>query len=585
MHSQEKADSQSLTTVGCFRFYPKSLQQFGSAPYFLFSLCVFVVLQSMVVTGLIPVILSTIELRYSLNSKESGFIISWNDCVNAVAVIFITHYGHRAHIPLWLGRGMIVFGVGCFLFALPQFLSDEYKPSDSIYETCSSSTLAGLLACSSNLKKFYSLFILGQFFLALGSVPLYTLAVTFIDDNVSPDKNSTYLGVFFMFAALGPALGFLLGGLFLDTWVEPGASTTLSPNSAQWIGNWWACFLLCGGLCLILSPLLLICPFQLPGTEWIREMRSKQVVPKAPKQDELVVGATSTPASTSTLAPSVPAVQDNTAWFGLRNALLVSWSLCKNKPYLFTQLGAAAESLVVVGVGAFLPKIVATQFLLTAANASFLTGISVIGGVASGILVGGLISRRWTPLQNSRNTATLRLSFVSLLFTACCLMHCSPISLVGSSVPYSLDNSSAVCNGNCSCSAFEYKPVCSSSGHTYLTACLAGCRSSTGFSYSNCSCLPSLGEVVTDGKCRSGCDLLPVFLVTLLLFMFITFVYQVPTTIFTIRCVHESQRSLAMGLSSLSHLPGAGVHPWPFDCGGCAGFELHLVGEKREFIY
>jgi organic anion transporter 4A len=231
----------------------------------------------------------------------------------------------------------------------------------------------------------------------------------------------------------------------------------------------------------------------------------------------------------------------------LARALL---ALFRNVTYIFIQFASATESLVIVGVGAFLPKVVETQFLLSSSQASFLTGVSVIIGAAGGILLGGALSRKWTTLKCLR--ACVVVSSISMVLSVCVLIHCTPLSLVGQSHPYPLlNNSLTACSQPCNCSQLIYKPVCAPGGSTFPSVCSAGCQtSSSPSSYSNCSCLSSLADTVTDGRCREGCQLLPAFLIGLLLLMLATFAYVVPSTMITVRCVHDSQRSLAMGLGS-----------------------------------
>lgn len=38
----------------------------------------------------------------------------------------------------------------------------------------------------------------------------------------------------------------------------------------------------------------------------------------------------------------------------------------------------------------------------------------------------------------------------------------------------------ASCNADCSCKVDQWDPVCGDNGITYMTACFAGCKSSTG---------------------------------------------------------------------------------------------------------
>jgi sodium-independent organic anion transporter len=507
-----------LETMGFGGMHPAWLQRFATAKWFLTALCAFTLAQSMAIQGFVPVVVSSIEKRYGLSSTESGFLVSWFDVVVSVSVLAVAHYGHHAHIPQWLGRAMIALCVGCLVFAFPQFVGERYKPASSLTgaEVCPESGSTG--ACSANNKGMYGFFIAGQLFIGLASAPLFTLGVTFIDDNVAPAKSPLYIGIFYMFAAVGPAIGFVLGGVFLASWVDPGASTTLTTESSGWVGAWWAGFVLCAGLALLFSPALFVFPFRLPGTQWIRDLRAK-----AKSQSE------------KSRMRQHTRERFSSAFFEDMRSLLT------NKPFMFTQFGCAAESLVVAGVGTFLPKVVETQFLLSSSQASFLTGVSVIIGAAGGIFLGGWLSKKWSARTNARNAAIT--IFLSLLCSTVTLIHCAPIDLVGESSPYRLTNNTGgvgaltACSAFCNCSEESYRPVCADSiGKTFKSVCHAGCQAALSTTtFANCTCLDSMGMTVSQGKCRDGCNLLPVFLVVLLFLMLFSFINQVPATTVTLR--------------------------------------------------
>lgn len=76
--------------------------------------------------GLIYVIVTTLERRFNLTSARSGAISSCYDFSVMIVVVFVTYFGEKAHKPLWIGSGAIIFGMGSFLFTLPHFLTDEY---------------------------------------------------------------------------------------------------------------------------------------------------------------------------------------------------------------------------------------------------------------------------------------------------------------------------------------------------------------------------------------------------------------------------------------------------------------------------
>ena len=589
--------SASSPLLGCLGLHPSCLQPLGRAAWFLVFLCGFCMFQAMTQSGLIPVVISSIERRYGLSSKETGTLISFYDATTGIAVVLITHYGHRAHRPLWLARCMVLFAVGCFIFIIPQAIGRKYIPLGGVSgdETCPIASGVESEDCSSNEKYLFSFFIVAQFFMAIGAAPIYTLGVTFLDDNVAPEKGSVYVGIFYMFSCLGPAIGFILGGAFLSIWIDPGASSSLTPASSGWVGAWWAGFVFSGGMLLLLSPFMAMYPRHLPGTHWIRKVRGATndtnenvYVEEAKVGSALVVeeneqrqtyqsfsstsisrASSSSEANTLSSSSSPSHHSQN---FSSQPSLSVARSspspssdmlspmntplflnikkLLLNRPYLFLQLGSACEALVVVGIGAFLPKVVQTQFLFSASQASFVSGACVIIGASSGTVIGGILSKRWTPLQNARAVAYF--SLLALCCSTTVLLHCSSVVLVGVTNPYPFPNNSSIqCNALCNCSNLVYKPVCTPSGSTYRSACHAGCASTLpSSSFTNCSCLPSPSDLVSDGVCRDGCGLLPVFLVLLLFLMLFTFMNQVPITVVTLRCVSEQERSLALGIGS-----------------------------------
>lgn len=64
-----------------------------------------------------------------------------------------------------------------------------------------------------NLK---TLFFLGQILHGIGSAPLWTVGVTYLDDNLPSSTSPLYVGIFYAFAVIGPAIGFLGGGQLLQ---------------------------------------------------------------------------------------------------------------------------------------------------------------------------------------------------------------------------------------------------------------------------------------------------------------------------------------------------------------------------------
>lgn len=74
---------------------------------------------------------------------------------------------------------------------------------------------------------------------------------------------------------------------------------------------------------------------------------------------------------------------------------------------------------------------------------------------------------------------TAALTKPNLLFCFHCISKYT-LSCRTQSISSSREMLFSECNRNCSCSAEEWDPVCSDSGITYMSPCLAGCLSSSG---------------------------------------------------------------------------------------------------------
>lgn len=147
---------------------------------------------------------------------------------------FSSVLGHKGR---WLGIGMFIMGIGSLICALPQFVTGPYEYGQSHNETCiveeqsknrsMLTTLEENEICLKSLKpnnvqNYFYVLLLGQLLNGFGAAPLYTLGITYIDENVSQKASPVYLGIYMAFSVVGPALGFVLGGMFLKIFGDAG---------------------------------------------------------------------------------------------------------------------------------------------------------------------------------------------------------------------------------------------------------------------------------------------------------------------------------------------------------------------------
>ncbi|CAF3481567.1 unnamed protein product [Rotaria sp. Silwood1] len=79
-------------------------------------------------------------------------------------------------------------------------------------------------------------------------------------------KNKYLVGILYGMGALGPAIGFIMGSLFISQWINIGDDKDLNgitKTDPQWIGRWWAGFILSSCLLILFSIILFTFPSHL----------------------------------------------------------------------------------------------------------------------------------------------------------------------------------------------------------------------------------------------------------------------------------------------------------------------------------
>ena len=172
---------------GWFSCRPSCLQWLNNPKGYLLCLCFFLFGQGMAVNGLVYLVITNLERRFNLTSVQSAFISSIYDFCFMFIVIFVTYFGERAHKPRILGIGAFIFAFGSVVFTLPHFLTGPYNFEGAEFDTCQyNRTEPDICSDDDNnedLRKYYAVFIIAQGLHALGASAIFTLGLTYIDDN------------------------------------------------------------------------------------------------------------------------------------------------------------------------------------------------------------------------------------------------------------------------------------------------------------------------------------------------------------------------------------------------------------------
>ncbi|XP_028405817.1 solute carrier organic anion transporter family member 4C1-like [Dendronephthya gigantea] len=533
MNSQESPNLVEQPSYGWRRYRPGFLQCCLTSKWVAAACCFLIATESFIATGLSGVTITSLEKQFYLRSFQVGGILTCYEVSSVVLALIVSYYGH-VHKAKWLGFGAIALGFGCLVFAMPQWLSDRYSPTISQRsDLCqvNSTEDAGALTeekCRSVEWYYIFIFILGQLLIGAGASPIYNLAISYVDENVSRKNSGMYLAILYAISAVGPALGFLLAGYFLTIWVdiEQPEGVNLSPDDSSWVGAWWLGFVFAGIVGLAASIPLLGFPNQLPDAKALQEERkvAKDFIPEEEKP--------------RTLKLFLPALK----------------SMLKNKVFLFTTIGITAEAFH-INAATFFPKFIEFQYNVSSSDASLYMGGVAVPGAAVGILLGGYLIRRFKWACQECVRVNVLVGAISTLALFVFLIHCPNRDIVGMTTSSNRtgENSVKSCfTNNCTCNQ-NYIPVCTKEDQrTYFSPCYAGCTQQTIIggekAYANCSCLPGNLTVAYDGGCSVVCNSLAYFMTMIFLLVVVVFMNSIPAVTVTLRCVPQSQGSFALGV-------------------------------------
>ncbi|XP_072040157.1 solute carrier organic anion transporter family member 4C1-like [Amphiura filiformis] len=562
MQEKEEPRHGRRTDCGWFSFRPAALRRCNSAPWLLAILCCYNLLHGSTCNGFTNVAITSIERRFELSSSRSGLIPPTYDIVAAFVIVVVSFLGSQGSKPRWLASGMLILSIGSVIFTVPHFVtglydygqdssSTELCPRDHNGTTCGSGENS-ISALSNNLY----IFILAQVFFGIGTPAVYSLGVTFLDESVSTRRAGLYLGIFSACTIIGPAIGYIIGGIFLNFFTDfmtvDTSSLGIDTASPRWVGAWWLGHLIAAVLMFLLVIPLSCFPPELKGTQEIQSKRISQVFSKSDEEDAVVRSKKGS----------------GVKWQHLPTVVK---SVLTNPTFIVVTVSSAADSIFIGGAEVFLPKYLETQFGLTASFAALQTGVYLVLFGGGGLVAAGWAIKKFSLKIPGMLRFCLVTSFICMISMIGQILSCREIPLAGISVPYIVNRSNAAnfaeisvtneCNVDCLCSTEQFLPVCGTHNDiTYFSPCHAGCslQNEQTNEYHNCSCIEDnlaanlgnsgLPSSASLGLCGEQCWQYYTYSVLLAIVMCTLLMNGTLYVNILLRCVLDHSRDYALGI-------------------------------------
>lgn len=207
-------DDSCVTTEGCGygSCKPSSLQRCANIKAYTFNMCMVLLVHCTYYSYFIGT-LRTLEKRFALSSKQTGFLTSTNDIVIIFFVLSIAYIGRKSNKARLLSCVLVFSVIANIVLAMPFFIfgpKTVRRSSEEMTANKSTESFAGYngLLCSEKPREeiclkedmgtesvlAFAIFILGCVFIGIGGSSNTTLGITYIEENSKKSDSSVYIG-------------------------------------------------------------------------------------------------------------------------------------------------------------------------------------------------------------------------------------------------------------------------------------------------------------------------------------------------------------------------------------------------------
>ncbi|KAM5335525.1 LOW QUALITY PROTEIN: solute carrier organic anion transporter family member 1B3-like [Glossophaga mutica] len=460
--------------------------------------------------------ITQIERRFDLSSSVVGIIDGSFEMGNLLVILFVSYFGSKLHRPRIIGIGCLTMGIGSIVTASPHFFMGYYRYSKEAYINPSENSTSSLSTCLTNqsvllnktspeiekkgLEKesetyAWLLVLMGNMLRGIGETPIQPLGISYLDDFAKKGDSSLHLGSLFAVTMIGPILGLTLGSLSAKIYVDFGyvdlSSIRITPKDSRWVGAWWLGFLSSGLFSIITCIPFFFLPKNLDQPQKERKLSASLHVLKTNEENSQMA---------SPVDHRKNVTENLTGFFQSLKSILT------NHLYVLFLLLSLVQASAYIGIVTYVFKYIEQQYDKSASETNLVIGAITMPSLATGMFAGGYIIKKFKFTLLGIAKFLLCIHIVTFtLYSFNFALFCENKSVAGLTLTYDGNNTVAShikiplsdCNSNCNCDENQWEPVCASNGITYMSPCLAGCKSSRGnkktIEFYNCSCVEATG--------------------------------------------------------------------------------------------
>lgn len=266
-------------TCGVGRWRPRWLQPMANPMMFLFILSLVAIAKGMA-NSMPYSLMSTIEKRYSFDSKISSIHFFACDICSMLVSPIVGYYGVRFNRPKLIGYGQLILSFSCILASSPYFIygpvsiNVSYDSNSNLtytnnhHQICSSSESKSFQSIDCNLNNENTVWpaviilFIANFLQGIGITIFFVIGMPFIDDNVSKGSSPMFLSIIQSIILIGPVFGFTLSALCLNMYEDPWNDPGFSHTDPRFIGAWWLGYIVVAVLLAVTSLPMFLFPAQ-----------------------------------------------------------------------------------------------------------------------------------------------------------------------------------------------------------------------------------------------------------------------------------------------------------------------------------